>query len=372
MIALVQPPYFRVMGSHNDKLAPSLLFLGSKLKAKGQDVVIVNTDAGTSSYYIPWHKLYDNFKYYEEAVLRGSPVIYEAFEKVMQYQPEIVILEAGDILEATVDIGSPFIAMHLVRLLQEEKVKVFGIGPLWHESSFDIKIWQESVLPLVSPDFTLVPRDSKYDTVFTKLGCPYRCLFCLQPKYTGRWEKVPKNLIKDQLRLERHYIEDPVFDPDPEVIDLLHGRRYICETRVDKINEDWVERAKQCGVEMAKLGVESGSEEFIIKTNKRISQNGTKVAIQLLKKAGIKIVVYVLLGWYGVSEKVYWQGLNYFRELEADYYVINITCPYGRNGRDWRFDTHFSPRTAGFWGLPESLIRAYYELQEGKVNPSLI
>lgn len=372
MKVLVQPPYFKILGSHNDKLAPSLLFLGTRMNARGEEVALVNADAGPSSHYIPWRQLYNNFEYYELAVLKGAPAIYEAFEKVMQYRPDEVILEAGDILEATVDIGSPFIALHLAELLKREGVKVYTIGPLWREGDFEIETWPEDILPLIPVDLALIPGDSKYDTVFTKVGCPYRCLFCLQPKYTGKWERVSTCIIESQLWQERHYIEDPVFDPDMEVVNLLKGRHYLCEARADRVCEDWIDRIKKCGVQIVKLGLESGSALFLEKTNKAITKDVARAAVGMLREADLKIVVYIMLGWYGVNENEHWEGLDFFRNLNADYYVVNITCTYGKGNRDWRFDTHFSPVTARFWGLSDKLVNAYFDLQDGKINPSLV
>ncbi len=92
----------------------------------------------------------------------------------------------------------------------------------------------------------------------------------------------------------------------------------------------------------------------------------------MLRAAGMSVVIYNMLGWEGVSEAEYWAGLDYLKKLGGDYYVINITCPYGRHDRDWRFDTHFSPVVARFWGLSDSLVFAYMALQEGKKNPTLL
>jgi hypothetical protein len=86
----------------------------------------------------------------------------------------------------------------------------------------------------------------------------------------------------------------------------------------------------------------------------------------------MSVVVYTMLGWEGITEAEYWDGLKFLKELEADYYVVNLTAPYGRHDRDWRFDTHFSPVVARYWGLSDALVFAYMALQEGKKNPTLL
>lgn len=66
------------------------------------------------------------------------------------------------------------------------------------------------------------------------------------------------------------------------------------------------------------------------------------------------------------------KGADFLRKLDCDYYVVNLTCPYAKGGRDWRFDTHFSPVVARYWGLSDALVYAYFDLQEGKCNPTLL
>jgi radical SAM superfamily enzyme YgiQ (UPF0313 family) len=153
---------------------------------------------------------------------------------------------------------------------------------------------------------------------------------------------------------------------------MLKGRRYTVEARVDKVDEKWIDGAQQCGVKRVKLGVESGSKTFINKVNKKIDLDRVQEVMMMLRAAGMAVHVYTMLGWEGVSESEYWEGLDYLKKLDADYYVVNLTCPYSRGGRDWRFDTHFSPVVARYWGLSDALVYAYFNLIEGKKNPTLL
>ena len=60
---LLQPPFFKLLGSHNDKVVPSLMFLGKTLQGRGDEIRIVNADSSGASWYIPWRMLYQNFGY---------------------------------------------------------------------------------------------------------------------------------------------------------------------------------------------------------------------------------------------------------------------------------------------------------------------
>ncbi|MEM2946766.1 MAG: radical SAM protein [Candidatus Bathyarchaeia archaeon] len=373
-VVLLQPPYFKLLGSHNDKVVPSLMFLGNFLSKKGEEVYIVNADATGASWYIPWKELYQNFGYYVEAVEKGSPLFPQTVEQVMTYKPDYVVVSAGCYLAATVDFGSPWVGMKIVDLLRRYKVEVYSYGPLWDEGSFDIFSFREKVGIVYKDgiDLSLLPAGSKYDVVFTSVGCPYSCKFCLQPKYVKGRIRLNMDALLSQLHLNTHYIEDPVFLPDDGLVEQLRGRKYTVEARVDCVDENWVEKAKNCGVRIVKLGVESGSRDFIKQVDKRIDLDLVKEKMGLIRSAGISVVIYTMLGWPGITEKDYWEGLSYLKELDGDYYVINLTNVYGQNGRDWRFDTHFSPVVARYWGLSDALVYAYFSLQEGKKNPTLL
>lgn len=371
---LLQPPFFKLLGSHNDKVVPSLMFLGKALQDRGDDVTIVNADSSGASWYIPWRMLYQNFGYYVEAIEKGSPLFYQTVEEVMSHKPDYVVVSAGCYLATTVDFGMPWGGLKIADLLKRHRVQVYTYGPFWDEGEFGLPSMRDEIGIVYEDgiDIRLLPRGSKYDVVFTSVGCPYRCSFCLQPKYIHSRKLLSDKAIATQLHLGAHYIEDPIFDPDDDLIDALKGRSYTVEARVDRINERWVNCAKNIGVTRVKLGVESGSKTFINKVNKKIDLERVGIVINMLRQEGMSVVVYSMLGWEGVTESEYWEGLEYLRGLCADYYVVNLTCPYGRNGRDWRFDTHFSPVIARYWGLSDSLVFAYMGLQEGKKNPTLL
>ncbi len=371
---LLQPPFFKLLGSHNDKVVPSLMFLGKALQGIGDEIRIVNADSSGAGWYIPWRMLYQNFGYYVEAIEKGSPLFYQTVEEVMSHKPDYVVVSAGCYLATTVDFGMPWGGEKIADLLKRYKVKVYTYGPFWDEGEFGLPSMRDEIGIVYEDgiDIRLLPPGSKYDVLFTSVGCPYRCSYCLQGKYVPRRVRLSDDVIATQLHLAKHYIEDPIFDPDDNVIGVLKGRSYTVEARVDKVTDDWIDRAERVGVTRVKLGVESGSKNFIKRVNKKIDLNAVEGVVSRLKAAGMAVHIYSMLGWNGVSETEYWDGLEFLKKLNADYYVINLTCIYGRGRRDWRFDTHFSPLVARYWGLSDALVFAYFDLVEGRANPTLL
>jgi hypothetical protein len=350
------------------------MFLGKALQDRGDEIRIVNADSSSASWYIPWRMLYQNFGYYVEAIEKGSPLFYQTVEEVMSLNPDYVVVSAGCYLATTVDFGMPWGGEKIIELLKRYKVKVYTYGPFWDEGDFGLPSMRDElgIVYEKGVDIRLLPHGSKYDVVFTSVGCPFRCSFCLQPKYIQSRRVLSVEAIATQLHLDAHYVEDPIFMPDPWNVQQLAGRKYTVEARVDRINEKWIQDAVRCGVTRVKLGVESGSKTFINKVNKKIDLDRVEEVMKMLRAAGMAVHIYVMLGCEGVTESEYWEGLDFFKQLAADYYVVNITCHYGRGGRDWRFDTHFSPVVARYWGLSDALVFAYFDLQEGKANPTLL
>ena len=321
---LVQPPFFKLFGSHNDKVVPSLMFLGKTLENRGDEVVIVNADSSGASWYIPWRMLYQNFGYYVEAIERGSPLFFQTVEEVMSHRPDYVVVSAGCYLATTVDFGMPWGGEKVIDLLKRYGVKIYTYGPFWDEGQFGLPSMRDEVGIVYKEgiDLRLLPHGSKYDVVFSSVGCPYGCSFCLQPKYIAKRVVLSDEAIATQLHLEAHYIEDPIFDTSPYVMSLLRGRRYTVEARVDKITPQWIDIARQCGVERVKLGVESGSKRVLDEIiRKRLDLPKVLEIASLCQRLELDAMAFYVIGFPGETKREMEETIDFALSLENKYDV---------------------------------------------------
>jgi len=201
MIVLLQPPYFRLLGSHNDRAPLELAYASRFLSDAGIEHVVVNADFVGSSQHLPWRALFENEAYFRAAVDGHHTALDECLELVMQYRPETVVIAAGDSCIPTKDFGSPYVAAQISKRLRKFHVKTIGIGPIFqkdHEpfddwfDGFFLSMVNRSIVDVLlgdAPDvisgspvgdlplFDFVrPHAHATDYVMSNFGCSYNCV----------------------------------------------------------------------------------------------------------------------------------------------------------------------------------------------------
>jgi len=218
-VVLLQPPFFRCAGSHNDRAPLELCYVSTFLKEANIEHKVVNSDHAGSTTHIPWRRLFENEEIWKLACDGKSPLFDECVEQVMQFDPKWVVIAAGDSCIPTKDFGSPYIASHVSNRLRKWGVKTIGIGPMFscdpepfvdrfdrlfpsmaNRSLVDILLGEEPDVTFGTPigslptfDFTF-PNGSKTNYVMSSFGCSYDCSFCMAHKMTGGKFFVPASL----------------------------------------------------------------------------------------------------------------------------------------------------------------------------------
>jgi len=123
----------------------------------------------------------------------------------MQFDPEVVLVAAGDNYIPTKNFGSPYIAFHVAEKLRRY-AKVIGIGPQFTKDQhafrepFDNRFFvgpidrsipdvvtgrsrrSSTVYGDVMPQFRYTyPPGQTTDYVMSSFGCPFKCDFCYTP-----------------------------------------------------------------------------------------------------------------------------------------------------------------------------------------------
>jgi hypothetical protein len=249
-ILFVTVPFFRLMGSRNNRASASFLSLVGRLNAfYGEDTAgLYLGDAGPlDEPYADWFSIYCNYSYYRTAILSGEHVVFdEVARAILDINPDVVMLVAGDTAVGSVDTGTVACALPIVRRLREAgypgKIALTGTEPKllsimcpgkavfeWsYFSKFDF-VWlhdfalsgsavQSIATQLGLPDY-LPPENmtwnphlavypyyyihpiGSFDTLLLSVGCPWaKCTFCpmsvLTPKY-GIWYTSVHSVITE-------------------------------------------------------------------------------------------------------------------------------------------------------------------------------
>lgn len=415
-VVLVHPPFFRLVGSHNNKCPVELSFLRGFLEKEGCDTELVNGDFSGAISFWRWKKLYDNFQVFRDALTRENSTIYEVAEYIMSLAPDIVVISAGDTFLPTVIMGSPFVSSKLSQIIKANcSARTVAMGT-YHvlDSSFD-KYFDAVVTggpnadmardiiaccngrksygaydPSVSPYIRGVlpySGDIDYSYVAASKGCAYSCEFCITHVVNDGIKYRMPQAVRDDIfkrmmwyKHKRFYLTDMVFPTtDARLQKMVDAFReteikrscsFICEARVDSLDDVKCRLLREMNVDTIKLGVEVASDEALARINKKTTVDGIKEARERCKRFGFNVVAYLLLGG-GSTVEDYKKTLKFCEENPFDSYVVNFWSFHNWNKRDYRFDTHFSPECADYWKIPRDIIDAYFELQEGRGNKEL-
>jgi anaerobic magnesium-protoporphyrin IX monomethyl ester cyclase len=153
---------------------------------------------------------------------------------------------------------------------------------------------------------------SPYISLYTSLGCPYRCDFCcIHPLFGGRgiryWSEERVIEWIDQL-VAQHQIRnirfaDELFMLSPKRVrrlcDLLIDRNYRLNiwayARVDTVQDDLLAQMKRAGINWLALGIESASERVRNGVHKSIRVDIADV-VRRIQEHGIAVMGNYMFG----------------------------------------------------------------------------
>lgn len=410
---LFNPPFYRFMGSHNNKAPISLCYLSRILEQHGIDHCVYNADATSSTIHWNLRYLFDHFDTYIDAVDGKGSLYGEVLENLMSLQPNTVVIMGADPLVPTKDWGNPFIAAHFSRQLRELGVRTVGLGPYFsldHErfvDDFDCLLEgepSESILTALNgqttgliagqrmatnllPNFDrLIPAGQTCNAVFSSFGCFEMCGFCVAGqtyrKMGGGTRFVDDDtLVRDILSrapgsLYLHDLNFGIYAPEAlkarvellEKHDIPDNYSFAVDCRLDGMTPEKLDLMRRMNITHVKIGIESLSNDVLAAYQKNQTVQDVIDKLALIKEYGIKIVAYLLLGGDGADQVDHDATIAMARQLEPNFVVPNIWAYDLRF--DYRYDTQFSPVALKRWNINPKIYHKYLDLQN-EFNPTL-
>ena len=175
-------------------------------------------------------------------------------------------------------------------------------------------------------------------------GCPSKCIYCLSPVISGRKVRFrsTENVLEEIKECVYKYgITDFFFKSDTftinkkRVMDLCSliiksGLKinWAANSRADTLDEEMLLKMKEAGCSLIALGLESGSEESLLKMSKGVSVQQNRAAVHLIKKCGIKIWGFYLIGFPWETKQHLEETKKLMFELDADFIELSIAVPF--------------------------------------------
>ena len=169
-------------------------------------------------------------------------------------------------------------------------------------------------------------------------GCPYSCAFCANIYHTPVIFRGVENIISEIEELIKkgiHYFrfEDDNFTLHPQIdkLCLEIGKlniHYKAHARVDSVTKEKCQLLFETGCEEHMLGIESADDRVLEVNNKKTTVDQNRQAVETIKKAGLIVKTYWVMGLPGETDKTLELNKQFVRDMKPDKYTISTFTPY--------------------------------------------
>ncbi len=173
-------------------------------------------------------------------------------------------------------------------------------------------------------------------------GCPFRCRFCASQRFwSSRFLACsPERAVAEMEWLARHgarsvYFRDSTFNANHKwVREFCEAKRragvkmrWLCNSRVDTIEEGELAMMAEAGLEAVYFGVESGSQRVLDYYHKGTTVEQAREAFRICHKRGVATAAYFMIGAPEETRADIEESRRLARELGARYTYWFIYTP---------------------------------------------
>ena len=183
------------------------------------------------------------------------------------------------------------------------------------------------------------------DFIISSRGCPGNCTFCGSPSQWGRKVRfhsaaytldMIERLVTVHNKKVLHFKDDTFTLNHGRILQICEGiiKRglkflWSCDTRIDVLDEEVLFAMRRAGCQQISVGVESASPKILKSINKRINTDMVLKVTQLVKKFGLHIRYYMMVGNRGESMETLKNSINFIVAAEPNQFIFSFLniCP---------------------------------------------
>lgn len=181
-------------------------------------------------------------------------------------------------------------------------------------------------------------------SIQTNRGCPARCCYCLVRTVSGGKiiARSPESIAnemeicKERFGIKNFYFRADTFTWDKDwmikvckrIVDKRLGVNWVCNSRVDTIDEERLKWLKETGCWMIGFGIESGDQDILNKMRKGTTLQQAINAVDLCRRFGIKTYLFWVLGLPWETEESIRNTMRFARRIKGDFAEFHIAYPF--------------------------------------------
>jgi len=208
-------------------------------------------------------------------------------------------------------------------------------------SGFEI----ETYLAMQKPNDNLylyINDNPRFYPMISSRGCPFNCTFCYHPlgqKYRSRSvdnfiEEV--EYVTNKYKVNNLAIFDELLSSNRKRLyeicsrlkNISHPLRWMCQLRVDSVDEEMLLIMKDAGCFFISYGFESASDLVLKSMKKKINDSQIERALKLTRKAGIGIQGYFIYGDPAETKESAYETLNFWGKFKDYHITMGYVRPY--------------------------------------------
>jgi radical SAM superfamily enzyme YgiQ (UPF0313 family) len=209
--------------------------------------------------------------------------------------------------------------------------------------SLPFPIWE--LFPIDSYRYFPMLRRTPFLTMLSTRGCPYGCIYCpytsnqgVKYRHRSVWNVIDEFIaLKQKYNIRAVQFRDPTFTIRKErTLEICDGIlkngidiEWGCETRVDRLDEELIDRMLEAGLGAVNIGIESTAPEVINNIHRGwIDPNHVRRMVQYMANKGIRVSGFFVLGLPGETKETIHRTLDFAVEIPLSYAEFKIATPF--------------------------------------------
>jgi radical SAM superfamily enzyme YgiQ (UPF0313 family) len=205
----------------------------------------------------------------------------------------------------------------------------------------DLPMPKHELLPLM--DYRMPMIKGPFTFIVTSRGCPAGCTYCIKhvSYQFGLRLRSPALLMEEMWKLKElgihniHMYADLFTVHRDQVMELCERMiaekiniKWTCNSRVDYVDQEMLEKMSAAGNWLISWGIESGNEQILKHARKGAYPDKAKRALRWAKQAGIKNWGYFIIGLPGETEETIRETIDFAKRLPLDIALFHVAAPY--------------------------------------------